>query len=203
MTNLTNPASQVISTNVDYKKLALDWIQNSNTKLNDNEIQQFIMLCQMHGLNPFKREVYAIKYGNNFNIVVGYEVYVKRALNSGLCNGFNTTFDKDSQGGLKCTATVYRRGMQHPIVHTCYLNEVKQNNSMWNTKPRMMLEKTTISQGLRRAFGDVIDGLPYTREEMPEGDVVGTPQAVTQDEPTPTVTEAVPATSLPDAEEVF
>ena len=55
------------------------------------EAKQFIEIASAYGLNPFKREIYASKFGNNFSIIVGFETYLKRAERSGKLAGWSVT----------------------------------------------------------------------------------------------------------------
>lgn len=49
--------------------------------VSDQEVMMFLSLCRYQHLNPFLREAYLIKYGNNdpATIVVGKDVFTKRA----------------------------------------------------------------------------------------------------------------------------
>ena len=47
----------------------------------DQEVTMFLKLCQYQKLNPFLREVYLIKYGNQpATMVTGKETFLKRAI---------------------------------------------------------------------------------------------------------------------------
>ena len=49
-------------------------------RVSDQEIAMFINLCRFTGLNPWLREAYCIKYGNDpATLVVGKDAYFKRA----------------------------------------------------------------------------------------------------------------------------
>ena len=48
--------------------------------LSDGEKSTFVSIAKAYGLDPFKREIHVSKYGSNAaSIIVGYEVYIKRA----------------------------------------------------------------------------------------------------------------------------
>ena len=62
------------------------------------EIALFLNQCQMFQLNPFKREIYLIKYGSYpADAVVGYQVYLKRAERSRQWDGM----ESGTKGSLK------------------------------------------------------------------------------------------------------
>lgn len=73
----------------------------------------------------------------------------------------------DPDDPFRCVVTIYRRDRKLPVTHTVYWEECTQNNEMWNSKPRTMLEKVALCQGFRRAFPDEYSGLPYAEEELP------------------------------------
>lgn len=131
-------------------------------KLTTEQTTQFVEIAKAYGLNPFKREIYAIKYGDNFNIIVGYETYIKQAEASGLLDGWKVEIAPD----MSATITIYRKDFKQPFVHTVYFEEYNQNTKIWKEKPKTMIKKVAISQGFRMCFNQVLGGLPYTAEEI-------------------------------------
>ncbi|ADQ41541.1 phage recombination protein Bet [Caldicellulosiruptor acetigenus I77R1B] len=64
-------------------------ISGDPTKVTDAEVLMFLKLCQYQKLNPFLREAYLIKYGDEpATIVVGKETFTKRAAKCELCAGW-------------------------------------------------------------------------------------------------------------------
>lgn len=151
---------------------------NLATSLNASQKQQFIEICGAFGLNPFKREIYASKYGENFSIIVGYETYIKRAERSGNLAGWNVTTEgvldpkNIAQSQIKATITIYRKDWSYPFVHEVWFSEYCQKTKdgyptkFWKDKPYTMLKKVAISQGFRLCFSDELGGMPYTSEEI-------------------------------------
>jgi phage recombination protein Bet len=142
----------------------------------DQEVALFLNQCVMFELNPFKREIYLIKYGSNpATFVVGYEAYLKRAERTGKYAGMKSGTVDDSKTGkpIKAWVKVYRKDWTEPLEHEVYLDEYIQKTKegqptrFWNEKPRTMLKKVAISQAFRMAFPDEFAGMPYTAEEMP------------------------------------
>jgi len=147
--------------------------QGLNKNLTKEETTQFLEICKAYQLNPFKREIYATKYGTNFSIIVGYEVYLKRAERSNDLSGWNVKFEGSvKESDLRAIITIYRRSWDKPLVHDVWYDEYVQTtkdgtpNKFWREKPRTMLRKVAISQGFRLAFPDELGGIPYTREEL-------------------------------------
>lgn len=146
--------------------------------LTKGEFEQFVEIAQGFGLNPFKREIYANKYGNNFSVIVGYETYIKRAERSGLLSGWSVktdgsvNFKNPKESTLRAEITIHRRDFQHPFIHEVYFSEyfgtTKEGalNKFWGSKPMTMIKKVAMAQGFRLCFSDELGGMPYTAEEM-------------------------------------
>lgn len=148
---------------VDFKSKAVEYLNNMGTKLPPAQSAQFLELCQAYKLNPFKREIYAVGYGNKFNIIVGYEVYLKRASRTGLLNGWHC---ETNDNGTKAKVTIYRKDWQYPFEHEVLLDEVKQNSPIWQKMQTFMMKKVCIEQGFRLCFPDEMGGMPYGEEEV-------------------------------------
>ncbi len=149
--------------------------------LQDNEVEAFKQMAVMHNLNPFNREIYCTAYGSGeyrtLSIVTGYEVYIRKAEQSGLLSYWNimeaspeTPLDK-----YWAKLVIRRRDKMDEQSWTTYYLECVQRKkdgktitAFWQKQPRMMTKKVAMSQGFRLFFEDVMHGIPYTREEMPE-----------------------------------
>ena len=153
------------------KALCMDYLKQTNSNLSPNEQAQFIAISCAFGLNPYKKEVYPIAYGQGnsrkLSIIVGYEVYLKRAESYKQYDGYVVEWEGNG-ADLRAKCTVYRKDRNHPTVSTVWLREYTQNNSMWNTKPHVMLEKVAIATALRRAFPVEMGGMPYIADELPD-----------------------------------
>ncbi len=154
------------------------------------ELVMFMNLCKYNGLNPWLKEAYCIKYGNQpATMVVGKEAYLKRA-------EMNPAFDGAESGIIVITKTgneqaienrtgtfhlqveevvggwarVWRKDRSHPVTVEVsfdeYAGRTKDGslNSQWRTKPATMIRKVALVQALREAFPGDIGGM-YTEEE--------------------------------------
>lgn len=160
--------NQIATINEESKvteKLLMDYLSTLNEKLDTKQLTQFLAVSKEFNLNPFKREIYAVKYGSNFNIIVGYEVYLKRAELCPQYDGYETTFGK-GDGDTFCKCSVYRKDRQHPITSIVWMKEYNTGKSLWSSKPNCMLEKVAICTAFRRAFPSEYGGLPYTADEL-------------------------------------
>lgn len=151
----------------------------------EQELIMGLEIAKMFNLNPLKREVYFVKYSDKptdkMQVLVGYEVYLKRAERSGKYNGLEVTSEGSvKEENLKAIVKVYRKDWTMPLTHETYYSEYVQNkviwkdgmkageepNKFWSTKPITMIKKVCISQAFRLAFPDEFDGLPYTSDEV-------------------------------------
>lgn len=138
--------------------------------LTADEKIKFIKICQAFSLNPFKREIHVTKFGGQANIIVGYEVYLKRAERTGKLAGWRTWFESlDPDEDFCCHIEIHRHDWKFPLVHTVYMSEYGNDKSpMWKRMPKMMLRKVAISSGFRMAFPDDLGGMPYEPGEIGE-----------------------------------
>lgn len=142
-----------------------DYLNSLGNKLTPRHRNQFVQIARAFNLNPFIREIYGIPYGDNFNIIVGYEVYLKRAENSGMLTGWRAWTEGEGNN-LKGCVEINRKDWEKPFYHEVYFEEYDQKNSMWRTKGRTMIKKVAIAQGFRMAFPVELGGLPYTSDEI-------------------------------------
>ena len=179
------------------------------SQLTKQEVSQFVEIAKAFNLNPFKREVYCLPYGHGdsrrLSIIVGYEVYLKRADQNPAFDGYTTEFGTEN-GSLTCTCTVYRKDRKIPTSQTVSMKEYNTGKSLWVTKPRTMLEKVAIATAFRRAFPNDFGGMPYTKEELSEEmteprDVTPMPQPQAEPSPAPAPQMEAP-TPAPQTEPV-
>lgn len=168
----------------DFTKLADDYLVSMGNKLPETQRKQFLEICRAFALNPFKREIYAVPYGNDFNIIVGFEVYLKRAERSGKLSGWKVWTEGEGNQ-IKAVIEIHRRDFDFPFTHEVYLSEYSTGKAMWAKSPKTMIKKVAMSQGFRLCFPDELGGLPYTDEEtesFPEAPEIQGATAFTQAE---------------------
>lgn len=168
--------SNLVSQEVNKTEI-IKWldIAGKTSQLTASEKELFLNICAMNNLNPFKREVHIVKYRDKFDIITGYEVYIKRAEASGLLDGWNvkayadgTYFSVNGKDIPEVIAeiTIYRKDFKFPFNHTVMLSEYYRDTQIYKEKPYTMIKKVCISQGFRLCFPQYIGGMPYTQEEM-------------------------------------
>lgn len=172
---ITVTETKVVAETINYKEKALEYLQSMGNNLPAKQQTQFLEMSQAFGLNPFKREIYAVGYGENWNIITGYEVYLKRAERIGKLDGWEATVEGSGEN-MTATVTIWRKDWKMPFKHTVLFSEVCQKtkdgklNSVWSKMPSFMCRKVAIAQAFRLCFPDEFGGMPYTADEMPSED---------------------------------
>lgn len=151
----------------------------------------FEAVCLSSGLDPLRKEVYAVVRGGKMAIQTGIDGYLKLANQTKELNGMEVLFyDEDgneSEVWLKktppvaCLVRVYRKGAQFPFTASCRFDAYKQGGQMWSKFPETMLAKATTTLALRRGFADVISGIA-SADEMDQAGMAA-PEALTQGTP--------------------
>lgn len=124
----------------------------------------FLEIASAFQLNPFKREIYLVPYGNQHNIIVGYETYLKRAERSGQLDGWECHVEGEGDS-MKAIIKVYRKDRKYPVIHEVLGKEFNSGLASWKKMPQFMLKKVAIAQAFRLAFPDDMAGLPFIEEE--------------------------------------
>lgn len=170
-------------------EIVTKYLKRGNAELTEQEIRLFIELCKFQKLNPFVGEAYAIKFGQEFQMVVGYDTYKRRAeQNPSYCGRKSgivvlrgseviqkegtCLYPGESLIGGWCR--VFREmpnGRMDESYKEVGLEEYDKKQANWKTKPATMIEKVAVSQALRAAFPSDYTGL-YTSEEV-GGDSAG------------------------------
>lgn len=163
-------------------------VSGDKDKVTVKEVIMFMNLCKFSGLNPWAKEAYCIKYGNEpATMVVGKEAYVKRAEANENFDGFDAGIivlskedhevirrpgcfklpEEEIIGGY---AMVYRKDRTHPYTAEVSFDEYAGRkkdgslNSQWEKKPATMIRKVALVQALREAFPSSFGGA-FTEEE--------------------------------------
>lgn len=135
--------------------------------LNDHEFMLFVQLCKSSGLNPFRKEVWAIKAGGRLQIMTGINGYLAIANNHHQFDGMEVDVETDDKGKpTKATCKVYRKDRRFPSVGIALMSEFGKETPIWKQMPSVMLTKVAKSIAIREAFPQELAGI-YTEEEMP------------------------------------
>lgn len=164
-------------------KFVQDYLTAGGGQINAQEVVMFINLCKYQRLNPFLREAYLIKYGNQpATIVVGKETFTKRAKRNPDYRGFQAgiivqiqdtgeierrtgTFYLPGESVVGGWAKVFVSGWEAPVEAEVameeYIGRKKDGevNSQWRGKPATMIRKVALVQALREAFPEDFTGM--------------------------------------------
>ena len=163
------------------KKIVKDYLTKGDGNVSDQDIVQFIGICQFNQLNPFLNEAYLVKYGTSpAQMIVSKEALMKRADACPNYDGIQAgiiiergeeiievegCFYKSTDKLLGGWAKVYRKDRTHPIVSKVNLEEYDKKMSIWKDKKATMISKIAKVQALREAFPAQL-GAMYTAEEQ-------------------------------------
>jgi phage recombination protein Bet len=148
-----------------------------------DELKLFAYACQRTGLDPFSRQIYAIKRGK-MTIQVGIDGLRSIAERSGELDGSATYWIGDTEGsqwsdvwlGSKPPAAaktiIYRKGCSHSFVGVARFQDYNANQGLWSKMPAAMIAKCSEALALRKAF-PACAGL-YTVDEMEQETVTVT-----------------------------
>ncbi len=148
--------------------------------ITDDELQLFAAVCKKSGLDPFMKQIYAVKRngreGPQMTIqtsVDGYRLIAERT--GRYCPGRESTYTY--QDGKVFSATSYVKkqtsdGTWHEVSASAYYSEyappVTKNgyeNPFWRDKSHIMLAKCAETLAIRKCFPNELSGI-YTEEEM-------------------------------------
>ena len=166
-----------------------------------DELKLFSYACQRSGLDPFSKQIYAIKRvcagGSKMSIQVGIDGLRAVAERTGQLDGSETFFcgpdgewkdvwlAKEPPAAAK--TIVYRKGASHPFVATARFDDFNAKQNLWLKMPAVMIGKCSECACLRKAFPADLSGL-YSVDEMEQAETV----TVTAT-PSPALAPAAPA----------
>lgn len=170
--------------------------------LDDQELTLFALVAHRSGLDPFAKQIYAIKRKGRVSFQTGIDGYRSIAGRTGQFEGssdpeFGPWTEQPFPHPEWCRVIVYRwqNGRQVEQPGTAWWDEYypgekgkvpasNETGYMWLTKPRVMISKVAEAIALRKAFPYLLSDL-YVREEMEQaGHEENTPVAAAAAQPT-------------------
>lgn len=164
-------------------------VSGDKERVTMRELVMFINMCKFNGLNPWLREAYCVKYGNEpATIVTGKEAFEKRAENHGAHDGHKAGVVVVKEGSEEPIyrvgsmvlpgeslvggwAEVWRKDQKEStrieVGFEEYAGRKKDGtlNRQWASKPATMIRKVALVQALREAFPKTFGGM-YTADEQ-------------------------------------
>lgn len=162
----------------------------------NDELRLFAYACQRTGLDPFSRQIYAIKRSGKMTIQAGIDGLRSIAERTGQLDGSETLWCGDdgqwqdvwlsSKPPAAAKTVIYRKGASHPFVGVARFADYNAGQSLWSKMPAVMIAKCSEALALRKAFPADLSGV-YSTDEMQQMDATVEPVTVT------TTTRKLPA----------
>ena len=164
-------------------------VSGDKERVTMQEVVMFINLCKYNGLNPWLKEAYCIKYGNEpATVVPSKEAFTKRAEEYPQYDGYKAgivVYSEDSgeierrEGSMVIKgetiiggfAEVFRKDRSHSykaeVAFDEYAGRKKDGtlNRQWASKPGTMIRKVALVQALREAFPQAMSGMEFAEEQ--------------------------------------
>jgi phage recombination protein Bet len=141
----------------------------------NDELRLFAYACQRTGLDPFSRQIYAIRRSGKMTIQAGIDGLRSIAERTGQLDGSETHWCGsdgvwvdvwlDSKPPAAAKTVIHRKGCAHPFSATARFADFNAGQGLWSKMPSVMIAKCSEAQALRRAFPADLSGV-YSTDEM-------------------------------------
>ena len=155
----------------------------------NDELRLFAYACQRTGLDPFSKQIYAIKRGGKMTIQAGIDGLRAIAERTGELDGSSTEWCGEdgqwtdvwlsSKSPAAAKTTIWRKGSQHPFVGVARFADYNAGQGLWSKMPAAMIAKCSEALALRKAFPANLSGV-YSTDEMAQADATVQPVSVTE-----------------------
>lgn len=173
MTIALQNKSEVVSFTAEQNNLIKNYLCKGIT---DDELKLFSAVCKKTGLDPFMKQIYAVKRKEQMTIQTSIDGYRLIAERTGrYAPGKESTFQYTKDGQLLSATSYVKKqtqdGTWHEIGATAFFEEYKPSytNQFWDSKKHIMLAKCAEALALRKAFPNELSGL-YSEDEMHQAD---------------------------------
>lgn len=186
MSNIVEMNNQV---SVGFDNSQVELIKNTVAKgATNDELEMFMYLANQYNLDPFKKEIWFMKFGGQTTIMTSRDGYLKYAQMNPEFEGLMSfvvregdVFEIDAsqykvthrfgtkRGPILGAWSRCDRKGKKPFIAYVDFNEYNKKQGVWNSYPSAMIQKVAEVFVLKRAFG--INGL-VTKEEIDGGEVI-------------------------------
>jgi phage recombination protein Bet len=145
-----------------------------------DELRLFAYACQRTGLDPFSKQIYAIKRGGKMTIQAGIDGLRAIAERTGELDGSTTEWcGEDGQWSdvwisskppAAAKTTIWRKGSSHPFTGVARFADYNAGQGLWSKMPAAMIAKCSEALALRKAFPANLSGV-YSTDEMEQVEV--------------------------------
>lgn len=165
-------------------------------RCSDVELEYFLGFCRAKNLDPFARQVYAIKRGDKMTIQTSIDGLRSIANRSGSYAPGDESWEFDDNGALQSATVSVRKLMSGHWLSfsaTAFFAEYKGETPLWGRMPRTMLAKCAEAKALRKGWPEELGGV-YSDDEMDQAaqTISPPPQLIVQNQtPKPDVANMV------------
>jgi len=145
-----------------------------------DELRLFAYACQRTGLDPFSKQIYAIKRGGKMTIQAGIDGLRSIAERTGQLDGSETYWCGEdgawadvwlsNKPPAAAKTIIHRKGSQHPFVGVARFADYNAGQGLWSKMPAAMIAKCSEALALRKAFPADLSGV-YSADEMQQAEV--------------------------------
>ena len=145
-----------------------------------DELRLFAYACQRTGLDPFSKQIYAIKRGGKMTIQAGIDGLRAIAERTGELDGSHTEWCGDdgqwsdvwisAKPPAAAKTTIWRKGSSHPFTGVARFADYNAGQGLWSKMPAAMIAKCSEALALRKAFPANLSGV-YSTDEMEQVEV--------------------------------
>jgi phage recombination protein Bet len=140
-----------------------------------DELRLFAYACQRTGLDPFSKQIYAIKRGGKMTIQAGIDGLRSIAERTGQLDGSETLWCGDdgqwtdvwlgSKPPAAAKTTIWRKGASHAFTGVARFADYNAGQGLWTKMGATMIAKCSEALALRKAFPADLSGV-YSSDEM-------------------------------------
>jgi phage recombination protein Bet len=141
----------------------------------NDELRLFAYACQRTGLDPFSRQIYAIRRSGKMTIQAGIDGLRSIAERTGQLDGSETYWTGDDGAWVDvwlaakppaaAKTILHRKGASHPFVGVARFADYNAGQGLWSKMPAAMIAKCSEALALRKAFPADLSGV-YSTDEM-------------------------------------
>ena len=145
-----------------------------------DELRLFAYACQRTGLDPFSKQIYAIKRGGKMTIQAGIDGLRSIAERTGQLDGSEALWCGDdgqwqdvwlsSKPPAAAKTIIHRKGASHPFVGVARTADYNAGQGLWTKMPAAMIAKCSEALALRKAFPADLSGV-YSADDMQQAEV--------------------------------
>ena len=146
----------------------------------NDELRLFAYACQRTGLDPFSKQIYAIKRGGKMTIQAGIDGLRAIAERTGQLDGSETHWCGDdgvwtdvwlgSKPPAAAKTIIHRKGSTHPFTGVARFADYSAGQGLWSKMGAAMIAKCSEALALRKAFPADMSGV-YSTDEMHQAEV--------------------------------